>query len=193
MKIYDEISLRDFEFWSGAADRATNLTDEDWDIIESELEQLYPDGMGNTELNDIFWFDFDMIAQILGYDDEADFDRRHDPFYIEDDDLEDYIEDYWREYLDKVYETKGEEELAYIITDLFDEDTDEVLEEHTEEAAVQTPAGVYYHFLLTNYDSSELVETLLDDDQGWDMLDGFPSKEEFRDLMMDKLKLQNKK
>lgn len=68
MKIYTEKNLRDFEFWSGAKDRAGYLTGDDLDIIESELEIEYPDGMSDTEINDIFWFEEDYLAQILGYD-----------------------------------------------------------------------------------------------------------------------------
>lgn len=68
MKIYTEKSLRDFEFWSGAKDRAEYLTEKDLDIIESELELEYPDGMDETEVNDLFWLEEDYLAQILGYD-----------------------------------------------------------------------------------------------------------------------------
>ena len=28
---------------------------------------LYPDGMTDTQVNDLFWFEEDFIAQILGY------------------------------------------------------------------------------------------------------------------------------
>lgn len=73
MKIYKEESLSDFEFWSGAVGRAENLTDEEFGIIEDALEEMFPDGMTETEINDFFWFDFDTIAQWLGYEDEEDF------------------------------------------------------------------------------------------------------------------------
>lgn len=187
MKIYGEISLKDFDFWSGAADRAANLTDDDFDVIESNLEELHPDGMSDTELNDFFWFEFDTIAEWLGYKDEEDMDCRRNPFYLDDDDLEDYIEDYWKEYLDGVYENQGEDALKFIVTDLFGEDADEILEEYTDEAVVKTPAGVYYHFLNTHYDSSELMETLFEEDQAYEVLNDFPfTKEEFRDEMIKK-------
>lgn len=70
MKIYAEKSLRYFEFWSGAKDRASLLTWEELDRIEAILEDEYPDGIGETELNDLFWFDFDYVAQLLGYESE---------------------------------------------------------------------------------------------------------------------------
>lgn len=67
MKIYSEQSLKDFEFWSGARDRAKYLTDEQFDTIEAILEDAYPDGMTDTEINDLFWFEEDTIADWLGY------------------------------------------------------------------------------------------------------------------------------
>lgn len=70
MKIFrEDISLRDFEFWSGAKDTVNYLTNDELDIIEDMLEDAYPDGMTETQLNDLFWFDTDMIAEWLGYDD----------------------------------------------------------------------------------------------------------------------------
>lgn len=69
MKIYSEKSLSDFEFWSGARQTAELLTVEELDSIESTLEEIYPEGIDETHLNDIFWFDDDFIAECLGYDD----------------------------------------------------------------------------------------------------------------------------
>lgn len=67
MKIYSETSLRNFQFWDGAKDRAEQLTSDQLDRIESILEMDNPDGMEDTEINDIFWFEEDWIANILGY------------------------------------------------------------------------------------------------------------------------------
>ena len=55
MTIHSETALRNFGFWSGAKERADMLTSSQLDAIETELEQLYPDGIGETELNDLFW------------------------------------------------------------------------------------------------------------------------------------------
>lgn len=68
MKIYTEKSLREFDFWSGAKDTVKYLTDKELDFIESQLEELYPDGMDETDINDFFWFDDAAIAEWLGYD-----------------------------------------------------------------------------------------------------------------------------
>lgn len=69
MKIYEEKSLRDFEFWSGAKDRVKYLTDDELDQIEAILEDAYPEGMEDAEINDFFWFEEDTIADWLGYND----------------------------------------------------------------------------------------------------------------------------
>lgn len=68
MKIYSEISLRDFEFWSGAKDRVKYLSMSDLDRIEFVLEEIYFETeIEDTTINDIFWFEEDWIAEILGY------------------------------------------------------------------------------------------------------------------------------
>ena len=70
MKVYSEINLRDFEFWSGAKSNAETLTSEQLDIVESILEELCPDGIEDVKINDFFWFDFDTIREWLGIKDE---------------------------------------------------------------------------------------------------------------------------
>ena len=70
MKVYSEINLRDFEFWSGAKSNAETLTSEQLDMVDSILEDAYPDGISETQINDFFWFDFDTIREWLGIEDE---------------------------------------------------------------------------------------------------------------------------
>ena len=69
MKIYTEKALSNVQWWSGARDTAEYLTNADFETLETELERLYPDGIGETELNDLFWFGKDWIAELLGYTD----------------------------------------------------------------------------------------------------------------------------
>ena len=71
MTIHSETALRNFGFWSGAKDRADMLTFSQLDAIETELEQLYADGIGETELNDLFWFDFDFVCSLIGTSEAA--------------------------------------------------------------------------------------------------------------------------
>ena len=73
MIIKKEERLADFEFWSGACFLADKLTEDDFSTVESFLEENFPDGMTDTEINDFFWFDGDVVAQILGYEDEDGF------------------------------------------------------------------------------------------------------------------------
>ena len=48
MKIYAEKALRNFEFWAGAKDNASELTDVQLDAVESILEDIYPEGTGSN-------------------------------------------------------------------------------------------------------------------------------------------------
>lgn len=69
MKIYTENSLENFEAWSGGADTLRTLTHEQCEELEAILEEAYPDGMSATQLNDILWFEYDWIAEMLGFED----------------------------------------------------------------------------------------------------------------------------
>jgi len=68
MLITKEESLTNFEFWSGAKDTVKYLTDSELETIEEMLEDLNPEGMSETAVNDFFWFEEDRIAEWLGYD-----------------------------------------------------------------------------------------------------------------------------
>lgn len=70
MKIFKEESLRYFEFWSGAKENAKELSGEQLDNLEFILEDLYPDGIDATTLNDLMWFEFDTIKEWLGIEDD---------------------------------------------------------------------------------------------------------------------------
>lgn len=72
MIITRDISLRDFEPWNGAVPTYEALSVDELDQLESELEALYPDGMDETELNDLFWFEEDEVFRLVGHisDDE---------------------------------------------------------------------------------------------------------------------------
>ena len=68
MKIYSDVPLTEFEFWAGAKDTVKYLTEEELDQIEQILEDIYPEGLNETDLNDLFWFEDDLIAEWLGYE-----------------------------------------------------------------------------------------------------------------------------
>ena len=72
MKITNNnVSVRNFDAWSGARDTkdliiGNNKVDE-FDFL---IEELYPDGLTETQLNDILWFEEDWICETLGIDNE---------------------------------------------------------------------------------------------------------------------------
>lgn len=68
MKIFTEQSLWNFQFWSGAADNARSLNSDEMEQVEAILEDLYPDGIDETTLNDMFWFNFPTICEWIGKD-----------------------------------------------------------------------------------------------------------------------------
>lgn len=68
MKIYTEISLSDFEWWSSAEDTAKRIDEADaWDELEAILADEYPDGIDETELNDLLRFEPETVFAWLGY------------------------------------------------------------------------------------------------------------------------------
>lgn len=92
MKIISEASLKNFDFWGGAVHRAKALTDEQFEEIEEYLEEIFPDGINEAQLNYIFWFEDDELAQYLGFEDFEALEAHNEG---EDDDDEDYVDDIW--------------------------------------------------------------------------------------------------
>jgi len=69
--INENMNLVDFDAWSGAVETKQAIIDagkaEDFDSL---IEELYPDGLTETQLNDILWFDEDWIFENLGMNEE---------------------------------------------------------------------------------------------------------------------------
>ena len=61
-------SLRNFDFWSGAADNAALLTCSELDQLEEILESSCDEPMSTTDVNDLMWFDFETVCDWLGLD-----------------------------------------------------------------------------------------------------------------------------
>lgn len=87
MKVYNETSLASFRFWGSAVENAAMLSIEELDQIEFIFEDIYPDGMDEVTINDVFRFDFGWVCECLGYryDEENDVIDR-DPDDDDDDD-----------------------------------------------------------------------------------------------------------
>ena len=72
MTITYELDLNSFEAWSGAKETLERIQREGkCEELENVLEELYPDGMTETELNDLLWFDSESVYEWLGIRSEA--------------------------------------------------------------------------------------------------------------------------
>lgn len=66
-------NFSDYKPWSGAVDTYELIKDADkLDELEFYLEELYPDGITATQINDILWFDGEEILNYLELGDEED-------------------------------------------------------------------------------------------------------------------------
>ena len=71
MIIKTEKNLRNFEAWSGAIETKNLILDAGLEEeFEGLIDELYPNGLSDTELNDILWFDADWILENLGIKEE---------------------------------------------------------------------------------------------------------------------------
>ena len=68
MKVTNEnLSLINFEAWSGAKDtKETIISEGKVDEFDSLIEELYPDGLSKTQLNDLLWFEEDWLYEMIG-------------------------------------------------------------------------------------------------------------------------------
>jgi hypothetical protein len=71
MKVYNEITIEEFEAWSGAKDTKQVIIDNNKEAdFECLIEELYPDGIDETFLNDILWHDSEWVYKSLGIREE---------------------------------------------------------------------------------------------------------------------------
>ena len=71
MLIKTETNLRNFKAWSRAIETKKIILDagleEEFEML---IDELYPKGLTDTELNDLLWFDSDWILENLGIKEE---------------------------------------------------------------------------------------------------------------------------
>ena len=71
MKVVSELKLVNFDAWSGAVEAKQRIIEEgksqEFDAL---IEELYPDGLTDTQLNDILWFGGYWVFETLGIEDE---------------------------------------------------------------------------------------------------------------------------
>jgi len=70
MKTFTEnTTLQNFNAWSGATDTKNTIIEEGKaDEFNDMIEDLYPNGLSETTLNDILWFEDEWIFETLGID-----------------------------------------------------------------------------------------------------------------------------
>lgn len=66
MTITYETTLKDFEFWGPARENVNKLTD---DELET-LEEYFDEPTNQTELNDLFAYEFENVCDMLGLTEE---------------------------------------------------------------------------------------------------------------------------
>lgn len=71
MKITKETNLLDFAAWCGAIETKKTIIDHGLSQEFDELiEGIYPEGLTDTQLNDILRFESDWIFEVLGIKEE---------------------------------------------------------------------------------------------------------------------------
>lgn len=126
MKIYKELDLNTFEAWSGAVDTLDRVKEEN-KIAELEdlLDEVYPDGMDETQLNDLLWFDNEWIYESLDirYYDQVE--RELTEARIE---LDDLIDRHREECVDENGDDLDDDERLKIWEDNYKEEAEELEE-----------------------------------------------------------------
>ncbi len=136
MTIKSDISLENFGAWSGGRSTLDRIINEGkCGELESMLEDLYPDGMTDTQLNDLLWFDSDTVFEWLGI-------RTYDQIKEELEEKKAELEDLQSDYeFDTSDEDMSEEEKQEIYHADYEDDMEELkgkiaeLEEELENAA----------------------------------------------------------
>ncbi len=88
-----EKPLSQFEFWSGAKQRTDHLTTEQLDQLDDLLPEILGYTPTDTVINDLFWFEENYIAQLLGFKNWEALERYNDGEDEEDEDEEDDASD----------------------------------------------------------------------------------------------------
>ena len=107
------MDIYDFEPWSGAVDTYERIEREGkLDELDDVLDEVYPDGIDETELNDLLWFEPETVYEWLGMRTEAEVREE-----IEE------AESHLAEISEEIYDLKSD----------FDDESDEMTEEEAAE------------------------------------------------------------
>ena len=71
MKVVSEVSLWNFEGWSGAEETIQVIIENDKvEEFEQLIEELFPEGIDETSLNDLLRFEDSWVFEMLGIEEE---------------------------------------------------------------------------------------------------------------------------
>ena len=123
MTVNYELDLDSFEAWSGAVNTLDRIQREGKTAaLEQVLEELYPDGMSETELNDLLWFEPDTVYEWVGLPTESSIKEA-----IEE--KEEELEDLRSDYEDECSDDMTEEEKRLLWEEDYAADAKELQEE----------------------------------------------------------------
>jgi hypothetical protein len=137
MIIKKEYNFNQFQPWSGAVDTWKRLEAADkLDELEWLLEDLYPDGIDETALNDLLWFEDDWVYNAVGMRTESEIRSDIQDKEEEIQDKEEEIRENENERLDFIqYGDYDEDEIEDIELEYYEreleltEELDELIEE----------------------------------------------------------------
>ena len=117
MTIVSEMSIHDFEPWSGAVSTYNRIAEAGLlDTLEANLDSISESGtMTDTELNDLLWFESDMVFDWLGLPTESSLRKK-----IEE--LEEELSDLLSDYESDIEDAESEEEIKQIYNEMYADD-----------------------------------------------------------------------
>ena len=69
--IIDNASISNFDAWSGAISTKETIINNDKEKdFDNLIDEIYPDGLTDTQLNDLLWHDSDWVLEQLGIEEE---------------------------------------------------------------------------------------------------------------------------
>lgn len=72
MRIYADFNIESFGAWSGAVDTKENIIKaEKADLFNSLVDDIFPDGCTETQMNDFLWFEDSYIYELLGLNEDG--------------------------------------------------------------------------------------------------------------------------
>lgn len=120
MKIISETSLDRFEAWSGAEKTLDKIISEGKaEEFEFILEDLYPEGMDETQLNDLLRFDSEWCFEAVGI-------RTESEIKSELEEAEEELESMMNDYRDEIDDEELTEEEKAEIWESYQSDIEEI-------------------------------------------------------------------